>query len=288
MSLTKILAPVTGGARDEAVLASAFAAAKPFASHVVALFVRPDPSEAMPFFSESVSGPVLQEILDATGEAIDAASKDAMAALTKAAAAAGVEILAQPEKRDQITASFRESEGNFADQITQASYLSDLIVFGPLAEGDKPGLGEAFETVLLEAGRPVLLTAQNPPHTFARHIAAGCDGSAASAHAITAALPYLKRADSVELFTICRPDAGSQSCQEVREYLGLHGIASGERTVDPGQRAIGAAILDCAAECNADLLVLGGYARSRLRQTFFGGVTKHVVSHAKVPLFLVH
>ena len=56
MAYVKILAPLTGGTRDAAVLAAAFAAAAPFKAHVIALFVRPDPAEAMPFFGEGVSG----------------------------------------------------------------------------------------------------------------------------------------------------------------------------------------------------------------------------------------
>ena len=71
MAYVKILAPLTGGARDATVLASALAAAAPFKAHVVALFVRPDPSEAMPFFGEGVSGAMAQEIVDTAKEAAD-------------------------------------------------------------------------------------------------------------------------------------------------------------------------------------------------------------------------
>jgi nucleotide-binding universal stress UspA family protein len=288
MSFAKILAPLTGGARDAAVLTSAFAAAKPFAAHVVALFVRPDPAEAMPFFGEGVAGPVLQEIVDVARTASDKAAGDARATLAAAAAAAGVEIVPAPQKTSVVTASFREVQGNFADQLARESRLSDLVVLGPLRENDKPGLMEAFEAVLLDSGRPVILTAQTPPATLGTRIAVGCDGSIASAHAVSAALPFLKVAEAVELFTVRRGEAKPQLCGEVRQYLALHGIACSERTVEPGSRPVGEAVLEAALQCRADLLVLGGYAQSRLRQTFFGSVTKHVVSHAKLPLFLVH
>jgi nucleotide-binding universal stress UspA family protein len=288
MSFAKILAPLTGGARDAAVLTSAFAAARPFGAHVVALFVRPDPAEAMPFFGEGVSGAVLQEIVDVAKEASDKASKAAEATLRAAASTAGAEVLSAPAKGDGVTASLRELQGNFAAQLAQESRLCDLVVFGPLREGDKTGLTEAFEAVLLDAGRPVLLTAQAPTVSLGNRLAVGCDGSVASAHAVTAALPFLKRADHVELFTVRRADSDPAVCGEVRAYLALHGIACGERILEAGQRSMGEAVLDAAVQCRADLLVLGGYAQSRLRQTFFGSVTKHVVSHADLPLFLVH
>ena len=64
MAFAKILAPLTGGPRDPIVLAGALAAAEPFASHVEALFVKPDPVEAMPFYGEGMSSAVVQEIVD--------------------------------------------------------------------------------------------------------------------------------------------------------------------------------------------------------------------------------
>ena len=71
MTIGKILAPLTGGTRDATVLASAFAAAKPFNAHVIALFVRPDPAQAMPFFGEGMSGPMVEEIVDVAKDAAD-------------------------------------------------------------------------------------------------------------------------------------------------------------------------------------------------------------------------
>ena len=286
MSYAKIVAPLTGGTRDATVLASAFASAKPFHAHVIALFVRPDPSEAMPFFGEGVSGVVVQEIIDAAKEAADKAAEVARATLMKAAGEAGVAVIDAPARRDVTTASWREVQGNFADQVAQASRLADLVVFGPLAAGDKPGLTEAFEAALLETGRPVLLTAQVPPKNFARRVAIGWDASVPCARAVTAAMPYLRDAESVEL--LCVGNGGAENLDEVREYLNLHGIASTAREIDAGTRLVGEVLLESASKSGAGLLVLGGYGHTWLRQMFFGGVTRHVVSHAELPLFIVH
>src|SRR5882672_5191266 len=112
MSFAKILAPLTGGPRDAAVLASAFAAAKPFNAHVAALFVRPDATEAVPFYGESVSAAIMQEIADASKKASDSAIVVARAALAAAAKDANAELLGAPEPRAAPTASFREVIGN--------------------------------------------------------------------------------------------------------------------------------------------------------------------------------
>lgn len=275
MTPAKILAPLTGGTRDATVLASAFAAAKLFNAHVVALFVRPDPAEAMPFFGEGVSGAVAQEIIDAAKEAADTASVTAQTALADAARNAGVD-----------TFSWREVQGNFADQVVQASLLSDLVVFGPLSERDKPGLTEAFEAALLETGRPVLLSAQAPAKNLARRVVIGWNGSKCCAHAVIEALPYLEKAEAIEILTVGKGAGDANG--DPGEYLKLHGISAAQRIVDPGNRSIGEALLEAAAASGASMLVLGGYGHTRLREMFAGGVTRHVVSHAEIPLFLAH
>ena len=288
MTFVKILAPLTGGARDAAVLASAFAAAKPFNAHVAALFVRPDATEAVPFYGESVSATILQEIADASKKASDAAIAVARASLAAAAKAAGAEVLATAELRSAVTASIREVSGNFADQVTLAARLSDLIVFGALKENERPGLTEAFEATLLETGRPVLLSPHAAPVTFCKKIALAWNESVASAHAVTAALPFLKCAESVEVLSVTRNKDEPIDSSEVMDYLKLRGIAASERAVSAVNRVVGDVLLEEASKGGAGMLVAGGYGHSRLREMFFSGVTRHVVSHAELPLFPVH
>ncbi|MEJ1969674.1 MAG: universal stress protein [Rhizomicrobium sp.] len=288
MTFVKILAPLTGGARDQAVLASAFAAAKPFKSHVAALFVRPDATEAVPFYGEGVSVAVMQEIADASQKASDVAIGQARASLDAAVKAAGAGFQDVPELKDVPTASFREVTGNFADQVARAAQLSDLVVFGALKEDDRPGLTEAFEATLLQTGRPVLLSAQAAPISFCRKVALAWNQSMASAHAVTAALPFLKCADAVEILIVSRGKDEPIDSGELKSYLRLHGIAASERVVDGGNRVVGDVLLEAASTGGAGMLVAGGYGHNRLREMLFSGVTRHVVSHADLPLFLVH
>ncbi|MBL6936289.1 MAG: universal stress protein [Alphaproteobacteria bacterium] len=289
MTFVKILAPLTGGARDHTVLSSAFAAARPFNAHVAALFVRPDATEAVPFYGESVSANVMQEIADASKKASDEAIKVARASLQAAAKEAGAAVQDVPELGSAPTASFREVTGNFADQVTLAARLSDLVVFGALKEGDRPGLTEAFEATLLETGRPVLLSAQAAPSSFCmKKVSVAWNDSVASAHAVTAALPFLKCAQSVEILSVTRGKDEPIGCSDVCAYLKLQGIAATERKVDGGNRPIADVLLKAASEGGAGMLVAGGYGHNRLREMFFSGVTRQVVSHADLPVFLVH
>ena len=240
MAYMKILAPLTGSASDAMVLAGAFAAAAPFKAHVLALFVRPDPAEAMPFFGEGVSGAMAQEIVDTAKVAADKAANDARTALAIAAKDAGAIVIDRPEKRDTVSISFREVQGNFADRVTLAGRLSDLVVFGPLKQSDRPGIAEAFEATLLDTGRPVVLTGQTAPKNFARRIAIGWDGSGACARALIAAMPYLARAETIFITKsdgttaalrerIARLNSAAAIIECVHHPLYLEDVFTGER-----------------------------------------------------------
>jgi nucleotide-binding universal stress UspA family protein len=271
MSYRKILAPLTGTARDAAVMATAIAVAGPYSGRIEALFVRPNPAEAMPVYGEAVSGAIAQELVDSARETATKAAGAARATFDRFVKDAAAE------------AEFREVEGGFASGVAQAARLCDLIVFGPLKESGKPRLVEAFEATLMNSGRPVLLRADTSLDDFTRKIAVAWDGSAASVHAMLSAMPFLRRAQSVEVLVV-QPQA-DEECAAVKAYLALHGVACVARAIDPGARAVGEALLDAAKDCG--LLVMGGYGHGRIR-LFGGGVTKHVVNNATMPLLLMH
>ena len=288
MPIAKILAPVTGGARDAAVLANAIEAARPFNAHVVAFFVRPDLAEALAFFTDGVSGVVVEEVVKATKDAGDEAAKRVEAAIDAICATNAIARLKQPARASTVTLSLREVQGNFGDSLTAAARLSDLVVFGPIRDNDQAGLAEAFVQVLVETDRPVLRATGEAPTSFARRIAIGWDGKTAAAQAVSAAMPYLAKADSVEILSVQRPPLKAEATEGLKEYLSLHGVKSTERLIDPGNKRIGEALLDAAAQGNADLLVVGGYGRGRLRESLIGGVTRHVIAHAGLSVFMVH
>lgn len=288
MTIAKILAPVTGGARDIAVLANAVEAARPFNAHVMAFFVRPDLAEALAFFTDGVSGVVVEEVVKATKDAGDEAAKRVEAGIVSICKANGIARVTKPARAAAVTISLREVQGNFGDLLTAAARLADLVVFGPIRENDQAGLAEAFVQVLVETDRPVLRASDDAPKSFARRIAIGWDGKTAAAQAVSAAMPYFTRADSVEILSVQRPPFKAEATEGLKEYLSLHGVRSTERLINPGVKRIGEALLHAAAEGNADLLVVGGYGRGRLRESLIGGVTRHVIAHAGLSVFMVH
>jgi nucleotide-binding universal stress UspA family protein len=287
MAIAKILASVTGGIRDEAVLRHAIAAARPFNAHIVAIFVRPDLAEAIAFFSDGVSGAVVDEVISASRDASEEAARRVETTLKEVCDSENIAIVSEPQRSDKVTLSFHQAQGNLSDQLTEAARLSDLVVFGPLQDGDKIGLADAFVQTLTETDRPALLATEDAPSNFAKRIAIGWDGKSAASQAVSAALPYITRAESVEILSVRRGAAEAQPTKALREYLSLHGVSTTERVIDRETRSTGEVLLD-AATGTADLLVVGGYGHSRIRESLIGGVTRHVITHAKLPVFMVH
>jgi len=287
MSFVKFIVPVAGVARDRFALATAFAAAKPFNAHVVALFVHADPREAVPYGELPLSPDIVQDLIDTASELEQASSKAARATLATMAAEAGIRIIGAPTVADAVTVSYQESVGHLPRALDREARLCDVVVFPPIRETDDGEVQEAFVRTLTKLERPVLLSAERPPAEIGRRVAVGWDGSLASAHALTAALPYLKKAETVDVLSVKNgaPHAGGA---EVVAYLSLHGVAASHRLVSRGETAIAEMLVDTAANDGFDMLVAGGYGHSRLMESIFGGVTEHIVSHPKIPVFMMH
>ena len=269
MSYRKILAPLTGGARDACAMETAVAAAGPFNGRIEALFVRPNPADAMPAYGEAISGVIAQEMVDAARDAVAKGEEAARKVFE--------------EHAQGVEAEFRVVDGAFPDAVAQAARLADLVVFGAVREAGKAGVSDAFETTLLNSGRPVLLRGATPVAEFARRIAIAWDGSSASVHAMLCAMPFLRRAENVEVLVV-QPQA-QEECAAVKSYLAIHGVAAEARALDPGSRGVGEVLLEAAKQ--SGLLVMGGYGHGRIR-LFGTPVTKYVVGNAAMPLLLMH
>jgi nucleotide-binding universal stress UspA family protein len=288
MSISKIVVPVTGSKRDGVALRTAIAAARPFHAHVAALFVHPDVRETIPYVGVPLSPQVIQDLVDSAEEIARAAAKSARAALAAAADEAKVRILAAPERSDAVTASYTEKTGHFVSCLEDAALLCDLIVFPPIGHGDNPDVHDGFTRILTKSQRPVLLSPEAAPTQLGRRIAFGWDGGPAAAHALTAALPYLKKADSVHIVSIRRAHGNAGDIDAVKSYLALHVVVAVADIVEGGERAGSDLLLQHALSSNCDLLVMGGYGHSRIIETMLGGVTQRIASQPGLPVFMMH
>ena len=100
-------------------------------------------------------------------------------------------------------------------------------------------------------------------------------------------MPFLEKASAVKAVSMSGWLDGPNSLERVKERLAWRGIASEHEIIEAtGPRGIGKALLKAAADFDADLIVMGAYTQSRIRQMILGGVTRHAVSQAECPLLL--
>lgn len=287
MSFRKILVPVSGVNRDRFAFGTALAGARPFNAHVEALFVHNDPRENVPYGELPLSPDIVQDLIDTAADLEKASSKAARATVASMTAEAGLRIVSAPQVAGEVTVSYQEIREHLPRALDKMARLCDLVVFPPIRETDDAEVQDAFLRTLMKVGRPVLLSAEHIPPVLGKAVAIGWDGSIASAHALTAALPYLKQAERVEIITVQNGIAAANG-SDVPAYLALHGVTATTRTLPRGDSVTAEVLLDVAAKGGFDLLVAGGYGHSQMAQAIFGGVTEHIVSHPRIPVFMMH
>ena len=162
----------------------------------------------------------------------------------------------------------------------------DLTVIG------RPGLRgarmTAFEAVLFDSGKPVLMAPPKPPATLGEKILIHWNQSTETARVIALAMPLLRQAKAVLVLTVEGNAVPGPKAREAAGHLVANGVAATDKTVNPRGRGPGETILAEAAAFGADMLVKGAYTQSRLRQMIFGGATSHILSSSSLPVLFAH
>jgi len=175
----------------------------------------------------------------------------------------------------------------------QARY-SDLVIIGQTdPEHLTPSVSSDFpEYLLMNSGRPLLLIPYAGEfESIGKRPLISWDASRESTRAVTDAIPFLRRADLVQV-AIFNPSAtpsahGEQPGADIAQYLSRHGIKV-EVSVHKTKTDIGNALLSLAHDLDSDMLVMGGYGHSRIREMVMGGVTRKILECMTVPVFMSH
>jgi nucleotide-binding universal stress UspA family protein len=286
MSIRIILVPLFGDDADTAAAQAAFAVTRRFDAHVEGLFVRIDPLDAIPIIGEAVSPAVIDELTRVAEAEMDKRAKAAQAQFEAARAAAGAALVARPPAPG-TSARWRVVTGRRDQLIPRRARVSDLVVFGAQPAGS-PELGGAIETTLVGAGRPLLL-APSAVQTIGERVAIAWNGRAEAARALAAGMPFVEAASAVHVLTAETRRTAFSVTEDLADYFEWRGIACERQPVTPAEdETVGAALLRAAREAGADLMIMGGYGRSRLRELVLGGVTRHVLTHTEMPVLLAH
>jgi nucleotide-binding universal stress UspA family protein len=182
---------------------------------------------------------------------------------------------------------WNEGEGaNVEAIVAERGKTADLVVLVRPAEHEGK---EALHAAIFDTGRLLLLV---PPsraaaQSFGRHIAIAWKASDQAARAVTAAVPWLRRAERVSLLMV-GSEGQPPAPDDAVALLDPHGIDVEPVLLTRGPDSVGAQLLREAHARGADCLVMGAYRHHRLLELILGGVTRDMLGAADLPLFLMH
>lgn len=203
------------------------------------------------------------------------------------------QFLARAEGRG-IPVAWRVVEGDPARALTASARQADLTILGQNAPTERrPNpLATPIGDVVLGAGRPVLVVpyAGTFP-TVGERILVAWNGSREAARAMGDAMPLLLRAKKTLVLAASQKAGNSRriapsEAEAIAAHLARHGIVAEVNGLDADDIDVGALLLSRAAEEGCDLIVMGAYGRSRLRELVLGGVTRHLLRHMTVPVLM--
>ncbi len=286
MAIRKLLLPLTGTAAGEAALTIALMIARLWNAHVTAVHVRVDSRDVAPLAGEGLSGAMIEEMMAAT-ERESGERAHAVRAMFDRFIARHEVALGEPRQPGEgPSASFAAVTGREEDLVAQLARLADLTVVPHPEAGEDVSSSDALHAVLFNSGRPVLLAPQVPTATIGTRICLGWNGTAESAAAVAGVLPWLSRAEAVRILSADGYQRRGPAAPELAAYLALHGVKADIVMFKAVGGVVGAGLLAAAGEFDCDLLAMGAYSHSRLRQLILGGVTRHVLENATLPVMM--
>ncbi|TVR08122.1 MAG: universal stress protein [Salinarimonadaceae bacterium] len=217
-------------------------------------------------------------VLDRVEEEAREDARGRLAAFEEQAKAAGAKVEPFIVEGDMDTAF---------DRITKLARYHDLTIVEQ-AGPDRPALALLVETVLFGAGRPLLIVPyiQRAPFSLRSVIVAWTE-TAPAARALAAAMPMLERAEAIEIVTVDGADGDREGAERLAGILAGRGLRVRAKNLT-GAGGVGDTILSHAADIGADMVVMGGYGHSRLRQFILGGATRDMLATMTVPTLMAH
>ena len=271
MSWATIMAPLSGSPADLATLNAAAALAAPFGAELNAVYAPADAAELMPWMGEGFMGGVQVAALDS---------------LKEAAAEGGRHAQAHFDAASYARKRFSVLNSPVAAGLSMEARLSDVIAFGPEPARGKGALVEAFQQVLMEERRPILMARGVPD--VSQTVAVAWDGGREATRSARIAVPWLQKAARVLI--LAAPQATPRDFDPIRleEHFASRGVKAEVETLSQSGEP-GPMLLSAVQAAGAQMLVAGAFGHPRFQQFIFGGTTRHLMQAEAGPsLFLAH
>jgi nucleotide-binding universal stress UspA family protein len=230
----------------------------------------------------SGAGYIPAEVIETQREDNETAAEAAIKSFTAAADQAG--ISAEP-----LTTS--ASLAGAGDRFARMARRFDLAIVGQ-AQPEISSMEQIIgETTLFESGRPMIMVPYIQKAPFKTDNVMICwDGSRTAARAVADAIPVIRDSGRVEIVIVTNERGKEDEIEgaDIGQHLARHGLKVDVHRISGGNIDVADALLSHAADSGADLMVMGGYGHSRLREFVLGGVTRSIFESMTVPVLMSH
>jgi len=281
---TSILMPLAQQMPTADVFGAALGLARALNAHVRAAYIHPSPDAAAAMVPEMIMASGLtREIIEQEMREAAAVAKGKFEEWRNRNGG----LLAIAEPGEGWCASWSVHIGEYEPAVTRYGRLADFIVL-PRPNASDVVAQRCADAALFGTGRPTLLVGEKVPFALTDHVLIAWNGSLEASRAVFGAMPLLGRAKRVTIFTAREYGAEAVDLEDLAASLRDRGIRTPEVLFPKDERATGAALVEAVESHRASLVVMGAYTHSRMREAFLGGVTRHLLAHATVPLLMSH
>jgi nucleotide-binding universal stress UspA family protein len=248
-------------------------------AHLTGLYIIPEPSPA-----SFVRGYIAPDVLSAIAEQKHELAEQVMTRARAIVDGAGVAFDSRIERGFDV---------ELPDFLNMHARYADLAILGQIDPDDETGSRLQPERVALGSGRPALIIPYiGAPDGFGQRILVAWDASREAARAVNDAMPLLERAAAVVVLTVDpirrQFGHGDEPGADIALHLARHGVKVEVQRIEGSETDPGNAILSHLASEGSDLLVMGCFAHSRLRELVLGGVTRTILEEMTVPVLMSH
>jgi nucleotide-binding universal stress UspA family protein len=235
-----------------------------------------------PVIPGSVMGGIPPEFIESQRRESEKSANDAIARFEQAAKRAGISYEAR-----RVNASVSGA----ADRLGRLARRFDLAIVGQPERNNAAPAEVVDEGVLFESGRPVIFVPYIQKTGLKLDRIMVCwDGSRAATRAIADAMPFLEKSKQVEIVIVASKAGVNDEVPgaDLGQHLARHELKVEVKRITSPDIDVTSTILSYAADSSADMIVMGGYAHSRLREFILGGVTRGILETMTVPVLMSH
>jgi nucleotide-binding universal stress UspA family protein len=273
MTYKTILAYISSAKRADAVLEVAVGLATKHDAHLIGLHVVPQvPPNSFPRY------PTPNDMLIAARKGLQAEAEKI------------AEIFKEATKSLEDKCEWRSKAAQTHNQLSdilEDAMMAELVIASQEVDHPFFGSSDIATGLVLASGRPVLIVPNAGRfQTVGERIVVGWKPAREAARAILDALPLMRSAASVHVVSVDEDAGEKNNASNVCGLLARQDVQATAVSIDSSEPE--KALLDQVKKLDSDLLVIGCFGRSRLREMVFGGVTRHILGHMTVPVLMSH